>query len=304
MKKRIGVTGGTGFIGRYLIRDYADQYDFVVATSQAVPKLPVPGVEYRFSDYSEESFQKAFCGCDAVLHLGAKIPESVTSVGSMRDYMESISSTEALLCAMRHEQINQIVFLSSVSVYDKQRPSPLREAYPYEPDNSYGIAKASIEMMLQLYEKQFGIHAASLRVSQVLGYKEYRQKGFFAVLQEAAREHREIPIYGTGKAARDYIYVKDVAHALSCILEHGTISGIYNIGSGKPTTNLELAEAFCEAFASPAGIVHVPTDREDTRFWYMDISKAREEFGFSPRYDLDSMVRDIRKELERQEKPS
>ena len=303
MMERIGVTGGTGFIGRYLLRDYADQYDFIVTTSQRNPANTVPGVEYRYSDFTVQSFRSIFSGCSAVIHLGASIPESVTALDSIERYWSSIASTEALLGAMAANQIKRLVFLSSVSVYGKGEAMPLRETYPYNPDNAYGIAKASIEMMLHLYEKQYGIKAAVLRVSQVLGYKEYKTKGFFSVLQDASRNHYAIPIYGEGRASRDYIYVKDVSRAIICALRSKDLAGVYNIGSGKPTTNMELAEAYCAAFENPAGIKKVHVDQEDSRYWYMDISKAERVLGFRPQYDLDSMVRDIKREMEHQRTP-
>lgn len=298
MKKRIGVTGGTGFIGRYLLRDYVDQYDFVCATSQSMPIAPIPGVEYKQTDYSEESYRDIFRACDAIIHLGAKIPDSVTVIGSLADYWESVASSENVLRAAAKERIRLLVNLSSVSVYDKHGNLPFREDAPCAPDNSYGIAKAAIEMMCRLYENTYGINVISLRVSQVLGYRRYHSKGFYSVLQECAFTHQPIPIFGSGAAARDYVYVKDVAQAIICALEHPDKPGVYNIGSGTATTNLELAETYCAAFDNAAGIERVPVEKEDTRYWYMDIQKAWRELGFKPQYDLLHMVRDIRKELE------
>ena len=298
MKKRIGLTGGTGFIGQYLIRDHGDEFDFVVATSRDDCTGFSPKAEYRKTTYDLDGFIDAFGGCDAVVHLGAAVPKNVNEVGSMADYYSNVLCSEMLFLAAGKIGIEQIINISSVSVYQKSGPMPLRESLPIEPDNSYGLSKAMVELMSQLYRKKFGYSVTTLRVSQVLGCKKNMARGFYWMLLTNALRNKEITICGRGAAARDYIYVRDVAGAIACALTNPDHSGVYNIGSGKATSNLELAEAYIAGMNSSSPIVHIETEHEDSRYWYMDTSKAEEALGFTPAYDPVSMARDMKREME------
>lgn len=295
MKKRIGITGGTGFIGQYLIRDYSDKYDFVAATSG--DSAIGAGVKYCHTDYSTDSLKEIFQSCEAIVHLGSKVPDSVTAFDPIEPYLENVTATDRLLRAAVDLNIGHIVFTSSVSVYEKSNDRPLAEDAVCRPDNAYGVSKAATEMLLWLYAKQYGIRPVILRVSQVLGYREYKNPGFFGMLQDNSFKGNAITLYGEGKACRDYIYVKDVCSAIDCSLQRPSVCGTYNIGSGKPTSNLALAEAYCATFDNKAGITHVPFEKEDTRHWYMDIQRARDELGWQPMYDTIGMVADIRSEM-------
>lgn len=293
MKRKIALTGGTGFIGQYLIRDYSDKYDFVIATSGPVPKI---GGGYH-TDYSKKSFKEIFQGCDAIVHLGSRVPNSVTLLEEIGPYLENVITTEHLLQAAVELNIQRVIFTSSVSVYEKNVGSALSEDNICMPDNVYGISKAAAEMLFGLYAKRYGIEPIVLRVSQVLGYRHYKSSGFYSMLQNNAYENKQITLYGEGKACRDYIYVKDVCAAIDCSLQDQAIPGVYNIGSGVPTSNLALAEAYCKVFENDAGIVHVSVAQEDGRFYYTNIHKAKNGLGWEPQYDLTSMITDIKAEM-------
>ena len=298
MKRRIGLTGGTGFIGQYLIRDYGDAFDFIVATSRDNCTALCQKAEYRKATYDLDGLENAFCDCEAVVHLGAAVPKNVTEIGSMADYFKNILSSEALFQAAGKLDIKHIINISSVSVYRKDDCMPLTESMCMEPDNSYGVSKATIEILSELYQKKYGYSVTTLRISQVLGCKKNMAQGFYWLLLNNALCNKEITIYGRGIAARDYIYVRDVAGAIACALQKKDCDGIYNIGSGKATSNLELAEAYITGMNSSSRIEHIEVEQEDSRYWFMDISKAKETLGFVPAYDLVSMARDMKKEMQ------
>lgn len=295
-KLTVGVTGGTGFIGSYLLRDYAKDYEFVALTSRDRIRNSIPGVRYVKTDYTERSFSEAFAGCDAVIHLGAKVPDTVYGIGSIGDYIEGMQSTERLLRAVGKIGIKNVIFTSSVAVYSKIN-APIAEDMPYEPNNAYGISKVTDELLISAYAKKYGYSYKILRVAQVLGYRLWKKKCFFSMLQDNAYNGEPITVYGSGEATRDIVYVRDVANAINCSLQNPGISGIYNVGMGKGTSNLELAEAYSKIFPGNAPVELKPFNgEEDTQYWFLDISKAKQDLGYAPRYDISSMVRDIREE--------
>ena len=298
MKRRIGLTGGTGFIGQYLIRDYGDQYEFVAITSRDDCSAFSPKARYVKDSYTREGFLRAFEGCEEVIHLGASIPEQVTEIGDMDAYYRNIASSEQLFMAYKTLEVKRIINISSVSVYGKMSEMPLKESMQYKPDSCYGISKATVEMLANMYGRKFGFTCLSLRVSQVLGYMRGRNNGFFSMLLNNACQGKEIPIYGQGKAARDYIYVRDVAGAIVSALETDVPSDVFNIGSGMPITNTELAEAYIAGIGSNSIIRHIDVEREDDRFWYLDTQKAQDLLHFTPFYSISDMARDMKHEME------
>ena len=295
---KIGVTGGTGFIGQYLLREYADVCTFVVITSGNSKKklFEAPTVHYVVGDYTEQSLCSTFAGCDGIVNLGAK-RSSPESENAFSNYLGNLSFSESVFRAARELGIGNIVNLSSTAVYDKDLPVPFSEAMAVSPLSFYGASKRSIELCAALYNKRYGMHIKSLRLAQVVGEGE-RPGYILSVFKDRCREGLPLEIYGQGKSGKEYIYVKDVVRAIMLALEHSDKHGVYNIGSGVFTTNLELAQTFCRVFNNEAGYVFLSDKRENVYEYYMDTSLAKRELGFECKYDLNSAIADTKREME------
>ncbi len=296
---KIGLTGGTGFIGSYFLREYADKYEIVAATSKDPSELPASlksGVTFRKTDYSEGSFTEIFDGCDVIVHMGAKVPDRFSGFGSVSEYTASICSSEALLRAAGGMHASKFIDISSVAVYDK-KTTPIKETDAYTPVNAYGISKAAVEIMAEAYAEAYGFRVISLRLSQVIGYRRWGRESFFGKLQEYPLDKRPIPVYGTGIHTRDIIYVKDVVRGVAAAIDSDRASGAYNLASGVGTSNLMLAQAFVQGYKSQSEIAFVPVENESTARWWCDTQKAERELDFRCRYDLVSMTEDIREEF-------
>ena len=112
---RIGVTGGTGFIGQYLIRDYGEKYEFIVPVRK---KYNVKdNGSYIQSDYSVESLKKIFEGCDVVIHLAAKGMPKTQAQLRMSDYIENIVCANCVLEACKDLGIAKVICISSKAIW-------------------------------------------------------------------------------------------------------------------------------------------------------------------------------------------
>ena len=253
---RVGVTGGTGFIGAFLIRDYADRFDFVVATSKKEPKHPVPGVEYCWTDYSEESFRSIFHDCDAVVHLASHVMMGMDKEIDVAPYVQNLTLADDLFRAAKTLAIRNVINASSVAVYKHVDDRPTNETDLCCPKSVYGIIKLAIEKLADLYNDRYDMRIKSLRFGQGLGIpNDINSNRFWSVLLRNCLEGKAIPVWiGAQNNGRDLIYVKDMALAIVKALEHPELTGCYNIGTGVLATNLEVAEAFCEVFQNHAGI--------------------------------------------------
>lgn len=300
---RVGVTGGTGFIGQYLIRDYGESYDFVVPVrDKSISNKVKEDKRFVECDYTVDGLKKVLDGCDAVIHLAGKCMHENSKTIKMQDYLPTIIVSSNVFEACREIEIKNIVYASSRAVWSEQaEPDVLNESESPRPGNEYGVSKLCGEVLAEFYNDNYGMKIKSYRIVEVCGLNlsQGMLNPFWKVLLTASVEKRVIPIYGIGIAGRDLIYVKDVTRALIVGLDKD-VKGIYNIGCGRITTNMEIAEAFCKIFKNEGGIELHPEKKEGGTTKCLDVEKAKRELGFEAGYDLLHIVDDIKKEYDRQ----
>lgn len=298
---KIGLTGGTGFIGQHFVKEYADGNTFVVATAHEMDGsyFQHKNIAYVLSDYSERSYREIFDGCSCIIHLGAKrfTPENEKRFSN---YLDNVISSENVFEAASALGIQNIVNISTTSVYSPSQGQPYKEEKTF-PLNFYGASKLCVEKMSELYNKKRGLRIKTLRLAQVLGLGE--RGGFLlAVYLENALRGKTLDVYGRGISAKEYIYIKDVTAAIMKACLKPELSGPFNIGSGVSTTNLELAKSFCKVFENPEGYRLLTDKKEDGLSFLMDVTLAAEQLGFCTQYSLESALADMKKELEGQDK--
>ncbi len=295
---KIGVTGGTGFIGQYLLKEYSIENEFVVITSrECCENLYInSNIKYITGNYNQEEFEKDFADCDAVVHLGAR-RSSKESEESILNYLENLRVSEELFKACLKLQIKNVVNISSTAVYDTTLPIPFNEKMAVAPLSNYGAMKHTIESVAHLFNRKYDMHIKSLRLAQVMGVGE-RGGYMLAIFQQRCLNQELLNVYGKGIAGREYVYVKDVASAIMCAINSNTEKEIFNIGSGVLTSNLELAQAFCEVFENKAGYQCLEEKKEVIEHYLMDGEEAEKELGFKSRFNLKESLQDMKKILE------
>ena len=282
--KEIAITGGTGFIGQYFIRRacsngdihikcLSSQYDFNRYYSNE-------NVKYVHCGIDQESVARSISDCDTVIHLGSVVPNpEMHKQRLLTECSENIVYTTNLLNACKECGINNVVFASSISVYDNKQTTPCVETQRCDPQTLYGVTKLAIEKIAGLYNCLYGMNVKSLRISQVIGARKTIKRPVLNMLYENCIRAVPVTVFGTGTTAQDYIYVKDVAEAVIKAAAQEDTAGEFNIGLGREISVNELAEAYCQAFNNPAGIIHDQTKEERIIHWSMDIRKAEDQLG-------------------------
>ena len=295
---RIGVTGGTGFIGQYLIRDYGEKYEFIVPVRK---KYNVKdNGSYIQSDYCVESLKKIFEGCDVVIHLAAKGMPKTQAQLRMSDYIENIVCANCVLEACKDLGIAKVICISSKAIWSgissKQKLFFKEDDIAY-PGDEYGVSKQCVEELVNLYRNVYGMNIIIYRMAEVCGIDLNRGmlNPFWAAVLSAVVENRSVPIYGKGIGGRDLVYVKDVTRALDIGICKD-VRGTFHIGSGYITTNMEIAKTFCAVFEDEAGIRIYPEKREWGTRQCLNVNKARKEIGYKTIYGLNELVQDIKEE--------
>jgi GDP-4-dehydro-6-deoxy-D-mannose reductase len=290
------VTGGQGFVGRWLGRHLREEGDEVVAVDVEVDVTDEQALE-RALELSQP---------DAVYHLAAR-----THVGeSWREPLDvlrvNVLGTAAVLAAARRAApAAKVLVVSSSEVYGAVDPDelPLGEEAPVRPVTPYAASKAAAEQVALQSWRGYGQHVVVVRPFNHVGPG---QAATFAVpalarrVLEARRDGRHELAVGTITTRRDFTDVRDVVRAYRLLVVCAEPGGVYNVCSGRDHTIEEIASRLMslagveltlvtdERFVRP---VDVPALRGDP-------SRLVEATQWSPRRDLDETLRDVLAELE------
>lgn len=289
---KIAVTGGTGFIGKYLVRELSKDNEIIVLAIEEGEIPSIAGEKYYHTDYSKDSLKTVLSGCDAIVHMaGVRSPQNKSECG-IGYYSDNITVSDNIFSVAAEKGIANIVMLSTQSVYNGTMEMPLTEDKT-SPFSLYGVSKLMAEDLSVYYNRKYGMKIKQLRLAQVLGIGE--RKNLMSVYLEKSVNKETLPVYGKGISTKTYIYVKDVVRAVKCAIEHPKVCGAFNIAMDCSVTNARLAQSFCEVFGNDGNFVFLPEKKEDGEIWSMDNSKAKEKLGFYPRYTLKDALTDMRK---------
>jgi len=297
---KVLVTGGLGFIGSHVVRALLDQgaeINILDDHSNSQPDLDFldnANISCSLPGETITDLKTALHwanGCDAIIHLAAKI-DVQESLKNPEKYTETnIRGTYNLLEAA-HKQNIPLVFASSAAVYGDCDHLPVKEAEPTKPLSIYGGTKVSGEALVESYAYGYGLPCSNLRLFNVYGpgqSKEYA--GVVTKFLESAKNNEPITIFGDGTQTRDFVYVQDVVQAILLSLNKKPL-GTYNIAYGKPTSINDLAETVKKLFNPDIEINHKDPLPGDIKHSCADISKSKIELGYNPQFDLEKGLKE------------
>ncbi|GAA4683081.1 UDP-glucose 4-epimerase GalE [Pseudonocardia yuanmonensis] len=305
------VTGGAGYVGSVNAAHLVEAGHEVVVLddlstghADAVPE----GVRFVEGELSGAAGPLLAEGFDGVLHFAARslVGESVEKPQLYWD--NNVVRTFRLLEAMREHGTPRLVFSSTAAVYGEPEQVPIREDAPTRPTNPYGASKLAIDTMITSYATAHGLAAVSLRYFNVAGaHGRFGERHAVEthlipiVLQVAAGSREAVSIYGDdwdtpdGTCLRDYIHVDDLADAHLLALQKAEPGrhGIYNLGSGRGFSVLEVVEACRAVTGHPIPARVAPRRAGDPAVLIASSERAMGELGWNPtRTALGTMVGD------------
>ncbi len=304
MKKAL-VTGCAGFIGSHLTeRLLADGYhvtgvDGMVANYDTRVKLRnlISFVQHpRFvfvpSLLQANRWGEWLDGVEEVYHLAA-LPGVRSSWGhAFGDYAEhNLTVTQQLLEAcVGRSHLNKIVVASSSSVYGTMRDGLTSEAAPFAPLSPYGVTKAAMEMLCQVYVSNHRLPVVILRYFTVYGPRQRPDMAFHRFIRHMLRKER-IEIYGDGRQTRDFTFVSDAVEANLLAAIHGRPGEVYNIGGDREISLLEVIALIADLLGHDPQTVFLPEQPGDSRRTCADITRATERLGYRPSVTLKEGLR-------------
>jgi len=296
---RVLVTGGAGFLGSRFVRLLAEERPEWEIT--ILDKLTYAGDMRRLRNlrfhfiHGDILDQSLLVGLlvdhEVLVHFAAEthVDRSIARPG---DFIRTnVLGTQTLLEAARLAWEGGGLFLhvSTDEVYGPVPQGAASESWPLLPSSPYSASKAGAEAFVMAYQKTYGLRAIVVRPCNGLGPFQHPEK-FIPRMIVRASLGKPLPVYGTGKQRREWLWADDIARAILVVLERGKPGETYNIGSGHEEENISVARRIIEALGASPDLVQHVEDRpgHDIRY-FMDSSKLR-ALGWEPSRSFDQAL--------------
>jgi GDP-L-fucose synthase len=284
--RRIAVTGGDGFLGRFVVERLRRQG----CSEPFVPRIE----EYDLRSGDGIRRMLADGRPDVVIHLAAV----VGGIGANREnpgrfLYDNLIMGARLIEESRLAGVGKFVCIGTICAYPKFTPVPFREeelwnGYPEETNAPYGLAKKMLLVQLQAYREQYGFNGIYLLPVNLYGPGDnfdYESSHVIPALIRKCVEARDrgdesVPCWGTGKATREFLYVEDCADGILLATEKLESSDPVNLGAGREISILDLAETIARLTGFKGRLEWDASKPDGQPRRCLDTSRARERIGF------------------------
>ena len=283
--KRVTVTGGRGFLGRYVVR-LLESLGAKVATFSSS--------EFDLTKQTDVARMYKAQRPEIVIHLAAR----VGGIGANRDnpgsffYVNAIMGIE-LMEQARHNDVSKFVQVGTVCAYPKFAPIPFSEddlwnGYPEETNAPYGLAKKMLLVQGQAYREQYGFNSIYLLPVNLYGPGDnidLQNSHVIPALIRKSLEARDakaasVEVWGTGAPTREFLYVEDAARAIVMAAERYDKPDPVNLGSSVEISIKELVELIVELTGFDGEVVWDKSKPDGQPRRKLNVDRAEKEFGF------------------------
>jgi dTDP-glucose 4,6-dehydratase len=299
---KILVTGGLGFIGSNFILEILKKYPSYKITNVDA-KLPGSNVDnlkdikknkkYQFIQgniTNKKLVEKEISKSDIVFNFAAESHVD-RSISSPESFIQSnIIGTFNILESIRKLD-KKLIHISTDEVFGSLKKDSARETDRFNPSSPYSSSKASAELLVMSYVKTYGIKAIITRCTNNFGPRQHAEKLIPRIIL-FAQKNKKIPIYGSGKAVRDWIFVKDHCNAIIKVSLKGKWGESYNISANNEINNLVIVKKILKILGKPSNMFIHTEDRPGHDFRYsLDSSKTRKELRWKTEYNFEEALR-------------
>jgi GDP-L-fucose synthase len=291
--KRVLVTGGSGFLGRYVV----DRLRVVGCRDILAPRRSA----YDLRQEADVARLMAQSRPDVVIHLAAVVGGIAANQANAGQFF--YDNVMMGLLVMQHARlvgVEKFVGVGTICSYPKFTPVPFREedlwnGYPEETNAPYGLAKKMLLVQGQAYRQQYAFNSIYLMPTNLYGPGDNFNPVSSHVIPALIRKcldgieagTRELMVWGTGRATREFLHVADAAEGIVMAAERYSGAEPVNLGAGFEISIRELVELIAH-LTGFAGEIRWDSSRPDGQpRRSLDVSRAERDFGFRARADFE-----------------
>ena len=292
------VTGGFGFIGsNFILKNLTKHQNWEITNLDAMlygsNESNLTSIEnnqnYKFvegniSDYG--LMKKLISEHDVIINFAA---ESFVdrSISEAKPFLDSnVNGVFTILEILKNTK-KKFLHISTDEVYGSLTNESAKEDFRFNPSSPYSATKASAELLINAYYKTYDCNCIITRCTNNYGPRQFPEK-FIPKSIILANLNKSIPIYGTGKNIRDWLFVDDHCDAITYVLEKGEIGKSYNISANNEIDNLTIVNKILSIMDKSTDLIEFVEDRPGHDFRYsMDSSLIRKEIGWMPKVEFE-----------------
>ena len=305
---KVLVVGGAGYIGSHCVRQLlAAGHEPVVLDNFVYGHRAAltPSVKLHEASMADaKALDRIFTAerFDVVMHFAAYcyVGESVTD--PLKYYQNNVAATLTLLETMLKHGVKKFVFSSTCATFGVPEKMPMTEDLPQAPINPYGQTKLDVENMLKAFARAYGLRVAVFRYFNAAGAAEDGSIGedhdpethlIPLAIWAAQGQRPALQVFGTdyptpdGTCQRDYVHVDDLSRAHIAVfgkLDRPGTALFYNLGTGTPTSVLEVIRAVEKVTGLKVPVQFSPRREGDPPALYADSTKVQTELGWKPKF--------------------
>ena len=292
------VTGGLGFIGSNFILQVLEKY----------PKFKIVNIDAQLTGSNKKNLQslknnhnyqfvksdinntkileKYIPHCDVLINFAAESHVDRSISGPKPFIHSNVLGVYSILESIRKHK-KKLIQISTDEVFGSLRKSSAVENDSFNPASPYAASKASAEMLIKSYVTTYDLDIIVTRCTNNYGPRQFEEKLIPKIISYALK-NKKIPVYGTGKNIRDWIFVNDHCDALQKVLFKGKKGESYNISASNELTNLQIIKKILKKLKKSENLIKLTSDRLGHDYRYsLDSSKIQRKLKWYPKTSVN-----------------
>src|SRR2546422_10561626 len=214
---RVVVTGCSGFLGRYVVRELTRRGHEVTGFDLVEPNFEISA--FKKGDFTDKDLVlDALTGASIVCHLGGIGDVYLADSNPALAFRANAYGTKVVCDSSLESRVGKLVYASTWEVYGKPERSPVDEMHPCSPESPYSISKLAGELFVRHLPAEGSTTTSSLRLGTAYG-PAMRGTAVIAKFLDAARHGKPLTVYGTGSQVRQFTHADDIASAFALAIE-------------------------------------------------------------------------------------